>query len=189
MQTKNTQEELCSFNKLYTEYYTRFVRFANSYVRDQAAAEDITVEAMMYYWENKHELSDFSNIPAYILTIIKNKCLNYLHHLQIHNEYSEKAKEFYEWELNSRISSLQACEPNKLFSNEIQAIVEKTLNEMSSRTRTIFELHRYEAKSYKEIAEIMNISVKGVDFHMRKALKLLQEYLKDYFTLFIIFYT
>lgn len=187
MQTKFYNEDIRHFNQLYTEYQKRFVRFANAYVRDMAVAEDIAVEAMMYYWENRLNLKEDSNVPAYIVTIIKNKCLNYLHHLQIHNDYSEKIKDYYEWELNTRIATLEACEPERLFTAEIQELVDKTLKQMPLRTRTIFMLHRYESKSYKEIAEIMNITTKGVDFHICKALKMLQDNLKDYFILFLIF--
>ena len=70
--------DLKAFNQLFTDYQGRFIRFANTYVRDVAVAEDFTIEALMYYWENRHSLEEDSNVPAYILTIIKNKCLNYL---------------------------------------------------------------------------------------------------------------
>ena len=49
-------------------------------------------------------------------------------------------------------------------------------------------LSRYENKSYKEIAVLMNITPKGVDFHINKALKMLQTNLKDYFPLFLYFF-
>lgn len=98
IQIKHYKEDITSFNQLYKEFQRRFVRFANTYVRDLTTAEDITIEAMMYYWENRQSLSEDSNIPAYILTIIKNKCLNYLRHQQIHEEYSDKIKDYYEWE-------------------------------------------------------------------------------------------
>lgn len=104
IQIKHYKEDITSFNQLYKEFQRRFVRFANTYVRDLTTAEDITIEAMMYYWENRQSLSEDSNIPAYILTIIKNKCLNYLRHQQIHEEYSDKIKDYYEWELNTRIA-------------------------------------------------------------------------------------
>ncbi len=120
IQIKHYKEDITSFNQLYKEFQRRFVRFANTYVRDLTTAEDITIEAMMYYWENRQSLSEDSNIPAYILTIIKNKCLNYLRHQQIHEEYSDKIKDYYEWELNTRIATLQACEPYELFISEIQ---------------------------------------------------------------------
>ncbi|MDB1059753.1 RNA polymerase sigma-70 factor [Phocaeicola vulgatus] len=185
---KHYKEDITSFNQLYKEFQRRFVRFANTYVRDLTTAEDITIEAMMYYWENRQSLSEDSNIPAYILTIIKNKCLNYLRHQQIHEEYSDKIKDYYEWELNTRIATLQACEPYELFISEIQELVQQTLTDMPEKTRTIFMLSRYENKSYKEIAVLMNITPKGVDFHINKALKMLQTNLKDYFPLFLYFF-
>ena len=166
IQIKHYKEDITSFNQLYKEFQRRFVRFANTYVRDLTTAEDITIEAMMYYRENRQSLSEDSNIPAYILTIIKNKCLNYLRHQQIHEEYSDKIKDYYEWELNTRIATLQACEPYELFISEIQELVQQTLTDMPEKTRTIFMLSRYENKSYKEIAVLMNITPKGVDFHM-----------------------
>lgn len=188
MQIESHKDEIISFNQLYEEFQKRFVRFANTYLRDLTAAEDITIEAIMVYWENRHSLSKDSNVPAYILTIIKNKCLNYLRHQQIQDEYSDKIKDYYEWELNTRIATLQACEPYELFISEIQKLVEQTLADMSERTRTIFMLNRYENKSYKEIALLMNITPKGVDFHISKALKMLQTNLKDYFPFFLYFF-
>ena len=188
IQIKHYKEDITSFNQLYKEFQRRFVRFANTYVRDLTTAEDITIEAMMYYWENRQSLSEDSNIPAYILTNIKNKCLNYLRHQQIHEEYSDKIKDYYEWELNTRIATLQACEPYELFISEIQELVQQTIPDMPEKTRTIYMLSRYENKSYKEIAVHMNITPKGVDFHINTALKMLQTNLKDYFPLFLYFF-
>ena len=46
-----TTSEIKAFNKLFAEYHGLFVRFANTYTQDEAAAEDIAVEGIMYYWE------------------------------------------------------------------------------------------------------------------------------------------
>ena len=73
MHIKTNPKDKMSFNHLYNDYQTRFLNFANTYVRDWDVAEDITTEALIYYWENRNTLSEVSNIPAYILTIIKNK--------------------------------------------------------------------------------------------------------------------
>ncbi|MCD7926831.1 RNA polymerase sigma-70 factor [Bacteroidaceae bacterium] len=188
MKIESKQEDIFSFNQLYKEYHKRFICFANTYVRDMTTAEDITVEALMFYWENKQMVDEKTNIPAYILTIIKNKCLNHLRHQQIHEEYSDKIKDYHEWELNTRIASLQACEPYELLTTEIEELVQQTLANLPEKTRQIFLLSRYENKSYKEIAALMNITPKGVDFHISKALKALQANLKDYFPLFLYFF-
>ena len=82
--------DLKAFNQLFADYQGRFIRFANIYVRDIAVAEDFTIEALMQYWENRNTLKADSNVPAYILTIIKNKCINYLQHIQVREDASEQ---------------------------------------------------------------------------------------------------
>lgn len=177
--------DLKAFNQLFSDYQGRFIRFAQTYVRDTAVAEDFTVEALMYYWEKQKALPADTNVPAYILTVIKHKCLNHLQHQQVHEEVSEKLKDHAEWELNTRITTLRACEPSELFTAEAQAIVDRTLAGLPEQTRRIFIMSRYENKSHKEIAELTGMTTKGVEFHVNKALKELRMNLKDYFPLFL----
>lgn len=172
--------ELQIFNQLISDYQARFIRFANTYVRNLTVAEDVTMEALMYYWENRTSLADNSNPPAYILTIIKHKCLNYLQHQQTHLDTADLLMEHARWELFTRISTLEACEPDELFTAEIQAIVTKTLNSLSEQTRRIFIMNRYQNMTQKKIAEALHITPKGVEFHINKALKALRVALKDY---------
>lgn len=176
-----------SFNQLYKDYKRRFVRFAFSYVRDLALAEDIVMDALLIYWENKDKLEPNSNVPAYILTIIKNKSLNHLQHLKTKNQTFDKFKEHAKWELDLRIASLQECNPDDLLSEEVQKIVRKTLSELPKQTVEIYLLSRSFNHSHKEISEKLGITTKGVEYHISRALKALRVNLKDYLHL-IIFY-
>ena len=81
--------DLNAFNKFFIDYQQRFVHFACTYVHDEAVAEDFVVESMMYYWENKDRLSADTNIPAYVLTTIKHKCIDYLRHQQVYQDASD----------------------------------------------------------------------------------------------------
>lgn len=66
-----------SFNAIYTLYYRKSFLFARSYVHDEQAAEDIAAEALIKLWEKLK--SDIINSPqAMLLTILKNKSLDYL---------------------------------------------------------------------------------------------------------------
>lgn len=172
--------DLKAFNKLFTDYQGRFIRFATMYVRDTGAAEDFVIEALMFYWENRHTLAPDSNVPAYILTIIKHKCINYLQHVRIREDVSERLQNHAAWELRTRISTLEACNPEELFSAEAQEIVNQTLAALPEQTRRIFRMSRYENKTNKEIAETLGMTVKGVEYHMARALKKLHASLKDY---------
>lgn len=173
--------EIKEFNKLFTDYKERFTRFAFTYVRDSTVAEDIATDSFMYYWENRPNIDTRSNPPAYILTTIKHKCLNYLQSVQVRQDASEKLRSHAEWELQTRISTLEACEPYALFTDEIQEIVNKSLKELPERTREIFLLSRKTNLPHKAIAEKFRISNKSVEYHITKSITLLRRNLKDYY--------
>lgn len=173
--------ELSAFNELFTTYKNRFVRFAQTYISDAAVSEDFVIDSLIYYWENRKRLGENVNVPAYVLTVIKHKCLNYLQHQCLCKDVAEEMLSHEQWKLQTRIATLEACEPYELYSDEIRKIVNDTLNSLPTRTREIFIMSRLENISYKEIAERLDMTTKGVEFHMSKALKQLRFELKDYF--------
>ncbi len=173
------------FSEIYREYKARFIYFAWTYVRDEFIAEDLVVESFMYYWENRRTLVNQLNIPAYILTVIKNKCLNYLQREKIRENVERNLQNRDMWELQLRIATLEACNPEMLFSKELHKLIDKTLESLPSQSREIFIRSRYENQTNKEIAMTMGLSVKSVEYHITKTLKIFRKALADYFPLFL----
>ena len=91
------------------------------------------------------------------------------------------------YELSVRISSLEACNPDKIFMEDIGRIVEETLSQLPQQTRVIFQMSRNEGKSNMEIASEISISEKTVEYHITKSLKALRLSLKDYLPIFLFF--
>ena len=181
------------FNNIFVTHRDRYIRFAYSYTYNQETAEDLVTESLMYYWENRHRLEEVKDIPLYILVTLKNKCLDYLQRERTWNNIAETLLSNKEWELQMRIASLEACEPETLFSNEVQELVNQALAKLPEKSRHIFIMSRYEGKNYQTIAKETNLSVKSIEFHISKALNLLRKELKDYLPclLFVVdfFYT
>lgn len=173
--------DINDFDRLYHDYRQRYIRFARTYVRDTATAEDIVMDSLMYYWENRSALPHQTNIPAYVLTIVKNRCINHLRREQKREEVERLISEHEAWELSVRISTLEACNPEQLFSEEIQAIIQKTLDSLPEQSRRIFIRSKYEYRSHREIADDLGLSIKSIEYHITKTLKLLRQALKDYF--------
>ncbi|MCD7849713.1 MAG: sigma-70 family RNA polymerase sigma factor [Parabacteroides sp.] len=140
----------------------------------------MVTESMMYYWENRNRLQDIKDIPTYILVTLKNKCLDYLQRERTWNNIAENLLSNKEWELQMRITSLEACEPEALLSSEIQELISQALAKLPEKSSQIFIRSRYEGKNYQTIAEETDLSVKSVEFHISKALKVLRKELKDY---------
>ena len=169
-----------TFSQLFVDYHNRFVRFANSYVRDLPTAEDITSDAIIYYWENRSRLPDDTNVPAYLFTVIKNKCLNHLEHIRVKENALNALQTHMQWDMDMRIMTLSALEPTELFTMEIQDKVNKALLKLPEKTRMIFCKSRFDQLSNREIASSCGISVKTVEAHITNALKLMHHELNDY---------
>ncbi len=177
------------FNEIYTCYYKKSFYFAKSYVHDDLVAEDIASESLIKLWEKlKTESMEKKYILPLLLTILKNKALDYLKHENVKHTAFEQMEDWQHQELSMRLSALEACNPNEIFLEEIQEIIHHTMSTLSKQTYQIFMLSRFEHKSNKEIAEVMRITVKNVEYHISKALKVLRIALKDYLPLFYFFF-
>lgn len=176
-----------NFNSLYTKYYRRSFLFTKSYVHDEYVAEDIVSEVLIKLWEILKE-KEIEHIEALLLTTLKNKALDHLKHESVRAEVFQSLSDIYQKELEIRISTLEACDPEEIFSFEVQQIINRTLASLPEQTRRVFEMSRFENKSNKEIAEIQGVTVKGVEYHITKTLKLLRENLKDYLPLYYFFF-
>lgn len=185
---RQTSSDISLFNDLFTEHKERFVRFAATYVRDRSTAENLVADSFIYYWEHREEIRSAANLPAYILTIVKHKCLNHIRREKLSADISDRLRSYARWDQEVRIASLEACDPQQLFSQEIQQIVERTLDSLPAQTRRIFNMSRLDNLPQKEIARLCGMTVKGVEFHIARALNALRKTLKDYYILFALLF-
>lgn len=183
---KKTPDITKSFEDLYTQYRQRFVVIARRYVRNSMVAEDIVAESFVSFYNKFAALPTDTNIPSYILTIVRNNCLNYLHAQQLHKRIDQQAASDQARMVNANIRSLQSCNPEKLFANEIHSIVVEAIQKMPDLTRIVFVKSREEGKTYEQIALECGISVRRVTSEMQKALAALRQALKDYMPAWLI---
>lgn len=174
------KDKLKAFNQIYSTYYRKCYLFAKSYVHNAEVADDFASEAMIKLWGNFDEADNILNMQAFLLTIIKNLSINYLKKEQIKLQVHDSILNTVQRELSFRISTLESCDPEVLFSSELRSLFEQSLASLPEQTRRIFEMSRIDDKPIKEIAAFTGISVKGVDYHIAKALKVLRANLKDY---------
>ena len=169
-----------------SDNYDRAFRFVRSYVTDPDAAEDIVAEGMLAFWKNRQSVRDDAAL-AYLYTILRNKALDHLRKERVHRSVSLSGDEGALRDLDVRISSLNESTPDKVFSKEIRRIIRETIRSLPERTRAIFEAHRFGEKTYAEIASVYDLSDKGVEYHIGKALQALRKALRDYLPSFLLF--
>ena len=179
--------DITSFSEIYIQYYKSSFLFVKSYVRDDMVAEDIVSDSLINLWQSiKTETVEYPH--ALLITMLKNNALNYLKHQDVKYAAMEFLSSSMARDLNYRIRTLEACDPKEIFSSEITSIIEKTLLSLPEQTRRIFEMSRYENRSVKEIAEILSLTPKSVEYHITKSLKVLRIALKDYLPILYLFF-
>jgi len=171
-----------SFNEIYTTYYRKSYLYVKSYVHDAMAAEDIVSDSLIKLWE-RMKLETIDLVGPFLFAILKNSTLDYLKHQAVKQAVQNALAKTLKREIEIRTTSLEASDPSDIFSTEALQIIETTLNLLPKRTKEIFIMSRFGNKPHKEIAELFNISVKGVDYHIMRTVNELKVALKDYLPL------
>lgn len=176
-----------SFDKLFRLYQRKLYAVAYSLVHDANTAEDIVHDSFMTIWENR-ETVQFTSIEAYLFGVVKKRCLKYRRDRYTGKAVYEKILMKERGVMDFYTRTIESCNPNELFQREIIEICRKQLEQMPDITKQVFTL-KTEGRSYKEIADILHISIKKVDKELQKATAKLRESLKDYLSVLVVFFT
>lgn len=182
---KNGDED--AYKHLYDEYYAKLCRVANFYVRDAFVSENLVGDLIFYLWENREELIIRESLNAYLFTSIRNRCYNYLS--QAHVQRESSISQLQEDSLIFSMHSETDLPIGILMEKELQNVVDLAISQLPEQTKKVFELKRYEDLSYEDISSQLDISVNTVKYHIKSALKILREDLKDYMALIIVYFT
>ncbi|MDD2303292.1 MAG: RNA polymerase sigma-70 factor [Prolixibacteraceae bacterium] len=168
-----------AFEVIYKMYAPRLYYFIYEYIPQKDIAENIVQETLMVLWSKKSELTDDTNLGAYLFTVAKNNCLYKLREIKYRQRIFNNA-EVNESELEANYIALESLETTRFNEIEIEQIIEHTLAQLPPQCRTVFNLSRFKGMKNREIAEELNISAKAVEGHITKALKIFRVALKDY---------
>ena len=75
-----------------------------------------------------------------------------------------------------------------LQTEELKKHISQAIHALPPSYREAFVMHRFENKSYKEIAEILQVSTQTVNYRIQQSLKLLRVSLKDYLPLILFLF-
>lgn len=166
-----------NFNQLFKEYYTRSFLFARSYVHVCEVAEDIASESLVVMWE-RMQVEEILSPKSFLFKVVRNKSLDYLKHQKIRVRVVQSIDDWDGKEL--QVEALQRMDNEIFLAKEIAEITLETIAYLPLKTKEVFVLSRHQELSGKEIADQLGITVKGVEYHITKALKTLSVSLRDY---------
>ena len=160
------------FEQLFRHYYSRLCSYACSIVKDMDESEEIVQQSFLGIWEKKTTLHITGSVKSYLYRAVHNACLNKLKHAKVRQLYAE------DYQRNN--DDAYEHTDQVIGKSEIEKQILNAINSLPEQCRMVFKLSRFEEIKYAEIARHLGISIKTVENHMGKALKLMREQLKEY---------
>lgn len=170
------------FESLFKTNYQKLSWFANRYVNDIDIAQEIVADVFTRLWEKRATLVVSISLQNYLYKMVQNNCLNYLKHKKIENEYVsylEKAGLLSE-HIHDHSQQIQV--------KEIKRQLHLAVEQLSPRCKEIFEMSRFQFLSNRQIALLLNISVKAVERQMTIALHKIRFQLSEFLSLILMLY-
>ncbi len=151
------------YKTFFLKNYQDLVIYANGYLFDQQASEDIVQDVFIYLWEKPKNIVIKSSLKGYVTTMVKNRCLNYLKAIKITDNYNYL-------ELNISLITEHvfddvSYENKKIVYHQVLKIIDTLPDKMQQVVKLKF-LHNYK---YAEIAKELGISVNTVKTHLKRA--------------------
>jgi RNA polymerase sigma-70 factor, ECF subfamily len=173
IQRKIQDGDIREFERVFKKYYEPLCHYAFKILNDMDTAEDVVQEFFYQFWKNRETFTLKLSLNAYLYRSIRNNAFRHLEHLAIRKKYAEQV--FIEFR-----DTMPAYWQTDLELNELGKAINQILQQMPERCSRIFRMNRFEGKKYREIAEILSISVKTVEADMGKALQIFRDSLKEY---------
>lgn len=161
-----TQGDKEAFTILYKKYWGRVYDFCRLYLTSRDESEDIMQEVFIKIWEVRTFIRPEENFEGFLFMVTRNI---------IFNKNRRKVNENY-----YKLSVMAAFEESFSIEEEIEnhnltEYIDQLIAELPPLRQRIFNMHRKEGWTYKEIAEELNISEKAVEHQLAKALKYLKK--------------
>ncbi|MBN1397722.1 MAG: RNA polymerase sigma-70 factor [Bacteroidetes bacterium] len=152
---------------LFERYYQTLCCFAFRYLKAADLAEEAVSDVFLNIWLKKRNIEIKTNIRAYLYAAVRNQSINYINQRKITHESIDSI------EKNNIISELHA--DKLILNNELRNNIDILLKQLPEKRRIIFIMSRIDGFTYKEIAEILSISVNTVQNQMVEAVKFLSK--------------
>ena len=168
-----------AFRLFFDEYYSSLCLYANSVVSDLELSQDIVSDCFLRIWERKEAIHIEFSMKNYLLLSVRNSIYSYL-----------RSPESRKTDLDLIIGRLEntPIEEYDLEKDETILQVYKFIEELPEQRKKILELAAFKGLSYKEIAEMLGISVNTVKTQMSRAYLFLRDRLgKDHLLLWLLF--
>lgn len=158
-----------SYRLLVERYQSLVYTIALRMVRDHTEAEDIAQDVFLKAYRTLDQFREEASFKTWICKITTNRCIDWRRKHASRQEHTTQVEEA------ERLADLHEERPEQvLMRRETQREVHRVIEEMPEKYRTILLMYHFQGMSYKDIAEVEQISARTVETRLYRAKSLLR---------------
>jgi RNA polymerase sigma-70 factor (ECF subfamily) len=173
-----------AFASLVDRYQKMVVNTCRGFVSSYADAEDLAQDVFIELYESLPEFRHEAKLSTWIYRIAVNKSLNFIRKKKRENIFSSFGQLF---DSSEKQQAVEFNSPNsfdvadgQLMTEELRKVLKNAINKLPKNQKIAFILNKYQDLSYKEVAEVMDVSLSSVESLLFRAKTNLQEFLSGY---------
>lgn len=144
-----------AYKELYLLFYKPLLQFGYSFVRSHEMAEEIVSDVFVNLWKKRAQITDIQNLRLYLFVSTKNTALNYLR--------SQKKPLLQAEQYQVQLQSIYFDPERLMITAEMVNRVQAAIRKLPPRCQLIFKLVKEDGLKYREVAELLSLSVKTVE--------------------------
>lgn len=167
-----------SLQTVFDNYYHSLCFYAGRYLKNDDEIKDIVQEVFVVLWEKKLFFENKYALKTFLYSSVYHAVLNKIKQTEIYRRHHGNIL-YSGDEADSRNYLTERIEDEALLS------IYQAIRQLPPKCREIFMLSYIQGYDIDQVAQKMNISLHTVKSQRARAKKLLQNYLKDLFVLFL----
>jgi RNA polymerase sigma-70 factor (family 1) len=157
-------DDAVAYKELFLLYHAKLIQFSSLITGNREYAEEVVSDVFLKFWNNRNKLSRVDNFHLYAYIATKNQSLNYLRKIN-------REKVFSLDEVVIEFKSLYYDPEQLMITAEMFNRIRKAIDMLPPRCQLIFKLIKEDGLMHREVAELLNLSLKTVENQMTIALK------------------
>ena len=163
-------EDEAAYKKLFFHFFLPLKSFSFTIIKSKELAEEIVSDVLIEIWAKRKQLTSIDDLKMYLYVSVRNASLRKL-------QQGKKRMALSLDDVNVEFASSFENAETILLTHELSKTIDAAIQQLPQRCKLIFKLAKEDRLKYKEIALLLNISVKTIDHQVSIALKKIAEVL------------
>lgn len=157
-------EDKAAYKELFLLLHNRLKQFAYSILKSNEEAEELVSDLFIRIWTKKEQLTTIESPLLYFYTSTRNLAFTRISRLKKQNTLPVE-----EWLV--QLNSIYFDPERLMMTEEMMRQIKQAVNDLPPRCRVIFKLVKEDGLKYREVAELLHLSVKTIEAQMAIALR------------------